>query len=60
MNSTAKDPQVSPRAALLFQGGIGVVGLGFILLFGVPVQNEGVALALRSSGGWLAVWQLTL
>jgi membrane protease YdiL (CAAX protease family) len=42
MNSTAKDPLVSPRAALLFQGGIGVVGLGFILLFAVPVQNEGV------------------
>jgi len=36
-------PQISPRAALLFQGGIGVVGLAAIVLFTIPVRNDGVS-----------------
>jgi len=39
-----KRPQISPRAALMFQGGIGVVGLAAIALFGIPVYYEGVSL----------------
>lgn len=43
MTGAARDPQVSPRAALMFQGGIGVVGLAAILLLDIPVQNEGMS-----------------
>lgn len=39
----ARRPQISSRAALVFQGGIGVLGLVAILLFGIPVQNNGLA-----------------
>lgn len=42
MTGVGNRPQISPRAALLFQGGIGVVGLVAILLFAIPVQNGGM------------------
>ena len=35
---------ISPNAALLFQGGIGVVGLVAILVFGIPVLLIGPGL----------------
>jgi membrane protease YdiL (CAAX protease family) len=35
-------PRISPTVALLFQGGIGALGLAAIMLFGIPVQNTGV------------------
>lgn len=35
--------EISASAALLFQSGIGVVGLVAILLFGIPVQNDGLS-----------------
>ncbi len=44
MAHAGKRPQISPRAALMFQGGIGVVGLAAIALFGIPVYYEGVSL----------------
>ncbi|MBW7472654.1 type II CAAX endopeptidase family protein [Marinobacter sp. M216] len=34
---------ISALSALLFQGGIGVVGLVAILVFGIPVQNSGLS-----------------
>ncbi|MBW0148972.1 CPBP family intramembrane glutamic endopeptidase [Marinobacter arenosus] len=34
---------ISPLSALMFQGGIGVVGLVAILAFGIPVQNDGLS-----------------
>lgn len=43
MTPTGKRPQISPRAALMFQGGIGVVGLVAIALFGIPVYYDGVS-----------------
>lgn len=42
--------RISPTAALLFQGGIGVVGLVAILVFGIPVENDG--LSWLQSIGW--------
>ncbi|MBL3558928.1 MULTISPECIES: CPBP family intramembrane glutamic endopeptidase [Marinobacter] len=39
----ARRPQISALAALLFQGGIGVVGLLLILVFGIPVFYDGVS-----------------
>ncbi|WP_286222145.1 CPBP family intramembrane glutamic endopeptidase [Marinobacter apostichopi] len=41
---------MSARTALLFQGGIGVVGLIAIALFDIPVQNSGLSWA--QSLGW--------
>ena len=41
---------LSASAALLFQGGIGVVGFIAILLFDIPVQNDG--LSWLQSTGW--------
>lgn len=41
---------MSARTALLFQSGIGVVGLIAILLFDIPVQNSGLSWA--QSLGW--------
>jgi len=38
----SRRPQISSRAALAFQGGIGVLGLVAILLFGIPVRNDGM------------------
>jgi len=35
--------QISPRVALMFQGGIGVLGLVTIFLFGIPVYYDGVS-----------------
>lgn len=52
MTRAAKDPPVSPRAALLFQGGIGVVGLAAILVLGIPVHNAGM------SAGFALFWGL--
>lgn len=52
MAGAGKRPQISPRAALMFQGGIGVVGLVVIVLFGIPVQFEGMSL------GSAIVWGL--
>lgn len=46
MTNAGKRPQISPRAALLFQGGIGAVGLLAIVLFGIPVDNDGVSLGI--------------
>lgn len=46
MTNAGKRPQISPRKALLFQGGIGVVGLLAIVLFGIPVDNDGVSLGI--------------
>lgn len=43
MTSVGRRPQISPAAALLFQGGIGVVGLAAIVLFGIPVRYHGVS-----------------
>lgn len=43
MAHAGKRPQISPRAALMFQGGIGVVGLAAIALFGIPVYYDGVS-----------------
>ncbi|MDO3722875.1 CPBP family intramembrane metalloprotease [Marinobacter sp. chi1] len=34
---------ISPGAALLFQGGIGVAGLLAILLLDIPIQNDGLS-----------------
>ena len=53
MTRAGKKPQVSPRAALLFQSGIGAVGLAAILVLGIPVQNEGMSLSAA------LVWGLT-
>jgi len=44
-------PPISPTVALLFQGGIGVVGLVAIVLFGIPVQNEGMSLGVATLWG---------
>ncbi|NMT64259.1 CPBP family intramembrane metalloprotease [Marinobacter orientalis] len=41
---------MSPAAALLFQGGIGAVGLAAIVLFGIPVHYHGVSI------GTTVVW----
>ena len=43
MGTAGRRPQVPPRAALMFQGGIGVVGLVAIILFGIPVRYDGVS-----------------
>lgn len=43
MAHAGKRPQISPRAALMFQGGIGLVGLAAIALFGIPVYYDGVS-----------------
>jgi len=43
VTGAAEDPKVSPRAALLFQGAIGVVGLVAILVVGIPVHNDGMS-----------------
>ncbi|MCR8915070.1 CPBP family intramembrane glutamic endopeptidase [Marinobacter panjinensis] len=43
MAGTGKRPQIAPRTALMFQGGIGVVGLAAIALFGIPVYYNGVS-----------------
>ncbi|MDK8464799.1 CPBP family intramembrane glutamic endopeptidase [Marinobacter sp. SS13-12] len=43
MAHAGKRPQISPRTALMFQGGIGVVGLAAIALFGIPVYYNGVS-----------------
>lgn len=52
MTGAAKDPKVSPRAALLFQGAIGVVGLVAVLMVGIPVHNDGM------SAGAAIIWGL--
>lgn len=46
MTNTGRRPQISARAALMFQGSIGVVGLLAIVLFGIPVQNDGMSLGV--------------
>lgn len=38
-----KRSQISPYAPLMFQGGIGVVGLMAIVLFGIPTRYDGVS-----------------
>ncbi len=42
--------KMSARTALLFQGGIGVLGLIAIVLFDIPVENSGLSWA--QSLGW--------
>lgn len=42
MAGARKRPQISTRTALMFQGGIGVIGLLAIVLFGIPVRIEGM------------------
>lgn len=54
MSKAANRPQISPRAALLFQGAIGVLGLMAILLFGVPVQNQGLGVGTAIAWGLAA------
>lgn len=49
MAKTAK-PRLSAGSALLFQSGIGVVGLILILLFDIPIHNGG--LSWLASLGW--------
>lgn len=51
MTKAGNRPQISPRAALLFQGGIGVVGLALILLLGIPIENEGMSASVAVSWG---------
>lgn len=45
MTRTGDQPQISPKAALLFQGGIGVVGLVAIVVFSIPVRHSGTSLS---------------
>ncbi len=51
MTKAGNRPPISPTVALLFQGGIGVVGLVAIVLFGIPVQNEGMSLGVATLWG---------
>ena len=51
MTQAGNNPSVSPRAALLFQSGIGVVGLVAILMFAIPVQNEGMSFGVATIWG---------
>lgn len=44
-------PEISSVAALVFQGGIGVVGVAAILLFAIPVRNDGVSLGVAVAWG---------
>lgn len=44
MTKTGGQPQISPRVALVFQGGIGLVGLAAVLLFSIPIHNAGLTL----------------
>ena len=63
MTRAAKHLQVSPRAALLFQGGVGVVGLAAILLLGIPVQNGGMSASVAivwGSVGSLATYSVIM
>ncbi|MEP1214478.1 MAG: CPBP family intramembrane glutamic endopeptidase [Marinobacter sp.] len=50
---SAGTPQISSTAALAFQGGIGVLGLAAILLFGIPVLNDGLSLGAAFIWGGL-------
>lgn len=43
MTRVGRRPQVSALVALLFQGGIGVVGLVIILVLGIPVYYHGIS-----------------
>ena len=43
MTRLERRPQISVLVALLFQGGIGVVGALAIVLFGIPVYYEGMS-----------------
>jgi membrane protease YdiL (CAAX protease family) len=42
VKNSRSQPRIPARAALSFQGGIGIVGLAAILLFSIPVHNEGL------------------
>ncbi|HEY9118199.1 MAG TPA: CPBP family intramembrane glutamic endopeptidase [Marinobacter sp.] len=43
MTRRERRPQISVLVALVFQGGIGVVGLFLIIVFGIPVYYVGVS-----------------
>lgn len=46
-----KRSQISPYTALMFQGSIGVVGLVAIVVFAIPVDNDGVSPGIAVFGG---------
>ncbi|MDL0430454.1 CPBP family intramembrane metalloprotease [Marinobacter sp. TBZ242] len=63
MSHAEKRPQISPRAALMFQSGIGVVGLLAIVLFGIPVQLDGMSYGVAvfwGVGGSLATYAVIM